>query len=214
MKTIGVSTVSAAALALAALAFAGSASAGAIPYPGSGTPNPQTYTFTAASTGDIIAYFDGSGASYDEQVGMLVNGVASGVVGLDDHSTAIGQSLDLGSVHAGDTIVFFDKVADISTTWYSDPSMNSDGGNHVYSTSAAADQIYSGSPAGTYVGFEDLVFPNSDYNYFDDTFTFTNTVTQTMGGIPEPATWTMMLLGFGGMGAAMRSRRQRFVAAA
>lgn len=28
-------------------------------------------------------------------------------------------------------------------------------------------------------------------------------------GVPEPATWTMMLMGFGGLGAAMRSRRKR-----
>jgi hypothetical protein len=32
-------------------------------------------------------------------------------------------------------------------------------------------------------------------------------------GIPEPATWAMMLIGFGGMGAAMRRTRQRRLAA-
>ena len=29
-----------------------------------------------------------------------------------------------------------------------------------------------------------------------------------VGGVPEPATWAMMLLGFGGIGAAMRRRRK------
>jgi hypothetical protein len=29
----------------------------------------------------------------------------------------------------------------------------------------------------------------------------------TLGGVPEPATWAAMLLGFGGIGASMRSRR-------
>jgi hypothetical protein len=28
------------------------------------------------------------------------------------------------------------------------------------------------------------------------------------GGVPEPATWTMMILGFGGVGAVLRRRRQ------
>lgn len=31
---------------------------------------------------------------------------------------------------------------------------------------------------------------------------------QPVGGVPEPATWAMMLLGFGGIGIAMRKRRQ------
>ena len=32
-------------------------------------------------------------------------------------------------------------------------------------------------------------------------------------GVPEPATWALMLVGFGGLGAALRSRRSRPVAA-
>jgi hypothetical protein len=50
--------------------------ADAIPYPNVGTPNPAIYTFTATSTGDIVAYFAaGSTAAYDNQLGLLVNGV-------------------------------------------------------------------------------------------------------------------------------------------
>jgi hypothetical protein len=33
------------------------------------------------------------------------------------------------------------------------------------------------------------------------------------GGVPEPATWAMLLIGFGAIGAATRQRRQRAVAA-
>ena len=33
------------------------------------------------------------------------------------------------------------------------------------------------------------------------------------GVVPEPATWAMMLLGFGGMGAVLRSRRRQFATA-
>ena len=34
------------------------------------------------------------------------------------------------------------------------------------------------------------------------------------GGVPEPASWAMMLVGFGGMGALLRSRRTRAALAA
>ncbi len=198
---------------LAAGLSAAGAQAGVIPYPDAGTPNPATYTFTAASTGTITAYFAGSGASFDEQVGLLVNGVSTGVVGLDDHTSSLGQTLVLGNVTAGDTLTFVDYVYSSAETWYSNPTLNADGGNHVYSTSAVANQVYSGSPAGTYVGFEDEAFPGSDYNYFDDTFIFTNTNTVVTGGVPEPATWALMLVGFGALGLALR-RRGAAVAAA
>src|SRR5690349_18969190 len=68
--------------------------ADAIPYSTSGTPNPVTYTFTAASSGNITAYFAGSTASYDNELGMLVNGVSTGIIGLDNHTSAIGTSLN------------------------------------------------------------------------------------------------------------------------
>ena len=35
-----------------------------------------------------------------------------------------------------------------------------------------------------------------------------------VGGVPEPATWAMMLMGFGGLGAAMRSHRKTAAIAA
>jgi hypothetical protein len=69
----------------AGLAFAGGASAGVIPYDHAGTINPAVYSFTAASTGPIEVFFVGSSASLDENIGLLVNGVPTGLVGLGNH---------------------------------------------------------------------------------------------------------------------------------
>ncbi len=174
-----------------------------IPYPNSGTPNPVTYVFTAAATGDVVGYFGGSGAGYTEEVGLLDNGVLTpSGLGLNDHSSAVGDSFDFGHVTAGDTLVFEDYIFDNSAAVYSDPSMNIaydsiDGGgsvpnhNHVYSVAASANEVYAGSPAGTYVAFEDLPFPNSDYNYFDDTFVFTDVATQR--SVPEDSPTVLLV---------------------
>jgi hypothetical protein len=200
---------------VAAIALAGTvgiALAGPIPYPNTGTVNPTTYSFTATATGDVIGYFGGSGASFDEQVGLLVNGVltANGY-GLDDHSTAVGDSFDFGPVTAGDTLVFVDRINGNGFV-YSDPSLNGPydapgtvNDNHIYSTNATANQVFAGSVAGTYIGFEDLPFPGSDFNYFDDTFVFTD-VSTTTNGVPDGAP-TLSLLG-AGLAALLVLRRR------
>ena len=183
-----------------------------VPYPDVGTPNPTTYAFTAAATGDIVGYFAGSTASFNEEVGLIADGVPTGGFGLDDHSSSIGQSFDFGPVTAGETLVFEDYVFNESEGVYSDPSMNIaydsiDGGggvanhNHIYSVAVTAGEVYSGSPAGTYVAFEDLPFPGSDYNYFDDTFIFTNVATVTHGLPDVSSTFVLAALAIAAVGA-------------
>lgn len=190
------------------------AHADAIPYQNVGTPNATTYTFTATADGDIIAYFaGGSQASYDNELGMLVNGVSTGVIGLDNHSSSLGQSLDLGHVTAGETLVFVLQNNTLGKDAYSDPSLNTsydtsgvDGHNHVYSTAYTANPPIDSIPDGTYVAFEDLPFPGSDFNYNDESFVFTD-VTTTMNGVPDSAS-TLGLLGLGLTGISLLGLRK------
>ena len=183
-----------------ALGAATAAKADVIPYANQGTENPITYTFTAPSSGPLIAYFYGSGASFSEMLGLLVNNHNRGK-GLENHSSTYGQSYNFGNVGAGDTLVFYIDVKTTGFTYYSDVTMNKDHVNHVYSTSFADDGII---PAGTYVGFEDLSQCDThwtDNNYRDEQFVFTVT------SVPEPSTWAMMMLGFAGVGFLACRRR-------
>ena len=47
---------------------------------------------------------------------------------------------------------------------------------------------------------------------YPNSFAFDLVSVSVLGAVPEPATWAMMLLGLGGLGAAMRSRRRPLAA--
>lgn len=204
-----------------ALSFCASLRADPIPYPNVGSPNPNTYTFTATSSGEIVAYFvGGGGASYENQLGMLVNGVLavngnSTNFGLDNHSSSIGQSLDLGTVSSGDSIIFVLENLTLGKDAYSDPSLNvaydaptdTVGHNHIYSTPyTATNPLFAGVPAGTYVAFEDLPFPGADFNYNDESFVFSD-VTAAVNAVPLPTSlWAGLALL--GLGAVLQLRRR------
>jgi hypothetical protein len=60
-----------------------------------------------------------------------------------------------------------------------------------------------------YLGVADACGYNGSPNdcYTDNGGVFTVTANGAAGGVPEPAAWAMMLIGFGGLGAAVRRRR-------
>lgn len=56
------------------------------------------------------------------------------------------------------------------------------------------------------VGFSSVVFELPDANNFN---ALDNLTLAGLAAVPEPMTWAMLVLGFGAMGAAMRSQRRR-----
>ena len=72
-------------------------------------------------------------------------------------------------------------------------------------------------------GGANLFAPDAFYGFISDTpniksFTLTDGYVgirniQEIAGVPEPASWGLMILGFAGVGAALRTRRQAMSAA-
>lgn len=121
------------------------------------------------------------------------------------HHPAVGASFNFGHANAGDLLVFKLKVLTTGDIFYSNSALNSDGKNHVYSTSYDGTGLNSLMPAGTYVAFEDLL-NGGDFNYFDDTFVFTN-VSQN-NTVPEPSTFAIWTLLAGSIGMIWTKRRK------
>jgi hypothetical protein len=202
-KNLGLAII--AAVAVAGMpAVSNATPIAANPYPAVGHQNLAQYVFRAQNSGDIVAYFMGTGASYTETLGLLVNGVSTGIRGLNNHTATVGQSLDLGYAAAGSILTFEVDVATTHEVWYSTALLNNDHINHVFSSSYAGSAT---APAGTYVAFEDLR-NGGDFNYYDETFVFTNVSTRPAGGaqVPEPS--PLLLVGLGlGLTAALKRRR-------
>ncbi|MFQ3666279.1 MAG: PEPxxWA-CTERM sorting domain-containing protein [Sphingomonadaceae bacterium] len=195
-------------LALPLLALASVANANPLPaYPTPGVVNLADYSFTATADGTITAYFAGASAGFTSVLGLIVNGVDVGVTGLNNQTTAIGTSFDFGgvTVNAGDSLVFYIDVINTGNRFFSSRILNPDGITHIFSAPYAGGLVGPGGtiPAGVYIGFEDLL-GGGDLDYNDLMFVFTN-----VGGgvIPEPATWAMLIAGFGLVGLAARRRR-------
>ncbi|WP_353071886.1 PEP-CTERM sorting domain-containing protein [Tunturiibacter gelidiferens] len=188
--------------------------ADAIPYAIVGQLAPDQ-SFTATSNGKITAYFYASSAANDDKIILWdKTSGAKTTPSLDNHSSAVGSSVSL-SLKAGDSLVFI--LDDVTTGQYfssvdyfgvaSPANYNDDGYNHAYSTLYSGG--FSGIPAGTYIGMEDLgvtslkPLTGSDLDYNDDNIVITN-VTST----PTPEPSTIILFGTGLVGAASALRRK------
>jgi hypothetical protein len=191
-----------------------SARADSIPYPNPGTLNLATYSFTAAFTGDVIAYFARNSGSFENTLGLQINGVSTGIFGLNNLTSHVGDSVNLGFAHAGDVLTFvMHNISPGIGDLFSDPALNGPydglavGTQHIYSTRYTATfPIFDSIPVGVFVSFEDLRFRDSNFNYDDLDFVFTNV---TAAETPVPAALPLFASGLGALGLLGWRRKQR-----
>lgn len=197
-------------LGLSSIPFVAAASA-QVPYANMGTPAPTQY-ITATNTGDVQAtLFSGLGFD-DDRIGLidLTTGYDSGFV-VYTHQAPLGTLYDFGHVNAGDRLEFYLKnnnPVDAAQTFYSDPSLSTDGYNHVYEYHLGGPDATGKIADATFLGFQDIP---EGYEWSGDTFNASaleasNLTLSSVAPTPEPG--TLVLLGTGILGIAGGIRRR------
>lgn len=178
--------------AVAAAAFV-ALSAHAFPIAAPGT---EGFSVIVSGTSDVVATYEGNSAAYSNDL-YLVN---TGQFVFNNHASAVGSTVNLGSFTAGTELLFKLHVNNTGFDYFTGPALrNPDGHSHARVQGSWA-------PGTTLVSFEDLF--NGPFDYNDLSFSFTNTGSSpTVPGVPEPETYALMLVGLGGV--AMLARRRK-----
>ena len=187
----------------------------------------------AAASADVIGgVFTASGFTLDDPNPPFTN--AQGSYSVDfDKSTNTGQlqsfSLDIGNLHYGlsDTNLFTPLSSDGTKTYreFDFTGKNSDTSNSPYINTYANDfhlalvfdpltlalttfPDRNGVQTPGILRYTTASTTDDPPNSYGGLWGSTTLSVTPIGSVPEPATWAMMLLGFGFVGAAMRRQRQ------
>lgn len=147
------------------------------------------------------------------------------------------RSIDLSALSAGSVSQAFETISGVDYTVSFDLSGNPDGGTETRTAIVSIDgslpsvQTYVVSPANSretmnwqtfsysftaFASVSRLVFASADFSPFGPALDNVSVVADGGGigaAVPEPATWAMLVIGFGMVGVSVRSRRPRVTAA-
>ncbi len=110
-------------------------------------------------------------------------------------------SFYLGSPDTYNTVQFFEGANQIGPTL---------SGNAIWACPGCAQGGFQGFGARAVYDFGGAHVTSVKFGATGNSFEFDN-LAGVIGGVPEPTTWTMMILGFGGIGALLRRRRSATV---
>ncbi len=192
-RTLGIAVASVAAL------LAGGAAAATGPAIGNDTNGPE-YVITVTNTGTTVALQTPDQGPYD--------GSDDTYIGVLNDSSKTLSSLNLSSTN---DIFGFD--GDGIDTFAGSTGNTTDTTGYGGPLGVFSNIVIGPTETGT-ISFLGGVAPGaSTYFSLEEALTSANGITVTAGGVPEPATWAMMLAGLFGLGAVLRGRRREQVLA-
>ncbi len=211
-----------AATAVAAVALAGSASAATNLVTNGNFSSPSVGAYAILGNGSVPGWTNlaepfieiGATSTYGLTcyngicTNLEVNANTFGNVQQTISGLTVGQSYLLSYVYGGRSA---GGAQGMNTTFggVTVNTNNSDGVNSFWTPFSTTIVATAGSEVLSFQGF------NAQGETIGNNISFGNEVTGvSLTAVPEPATWAMMLVGFGGLGAALRISRRRTLATA